>query len=562
MAINPELDGAEPEPVGGAEEAAPQQGYRPPSSAKEWLAEIEQAEKDMQPYYTRCKKLQKLYTRQGSSASDAQRKFAMLWSNIETLKPAVYSKPPKPEVNRRFTDRDLTARSVSDVLQRSLSSIYDLSDVDSCMRSVRDDFLLVGRGTAWVRYVPSFENKTYGQEQIDTLYDETLAYDFVHWSDHIHPKARNWKDLPWNARRVYLDDKRFADRFKASFVKAHGDDAWTQIKSNLNSDRKDYTNGDAKSDKSNICTFEIWSKRDKMVYWLAKGCDYILDAAPPLYDLRDFWPSPKPAYATLATDSLIPTPDYVYYQDQAEEIDALTKRIDALTDALKLVGFYPAGAEGEISTAIEQALKPGTQQTMIPVPSWAAFVQGGGSKTMVEWLPVDMVIKVLQGCIEIRRQLIEDVYQITGISDILRGSTEASETATAQNIKAQWGSIRIRDRQAELARFARDITRISAEIISEKFQPETLWKITGLKFPTAQEKQQLEARMQAEAQAAEAPQPAAPQLPPPGGGGGPMEAAPSAPGIADQGPPPAVQAPLPAMAPPLAPMSPMPPGMQ
>jgi hypothetical protein len=40
-------------------------------------------------------------------------------------------------------------------------------------------------------------------------------------------------------------------------------------------------------------------------------------------------------------------PDFIFYQDQCDEIDALTKRIAALTDSLKLVGFYPGGPQGE-----------------------------------------------------------------------------------------------------------------------------------------------------------------------------------------------------------------------
>ena len=210
-------------------------------------------------------------------------------------------------------------------------------------------------------------------------------------------------------------------------------------------------------------------------------------------------------------------PDYVYYQDQAEEIDDLTRRIGGLTDALKLTGFYPAGAEGDISTAIEKALSPGSSNQMIPVPSWAAFVQGGGVKQLIEWLPVDMVVQVLKGCIELRTQMIEDVYQITGISDILRGQGKASETATAQNLKAQWGGIRIRERQFELARFARDLTRIAAEIIAEHFQPDTIWRITGLPFPTQEQKQQIQLQVQQQQQQQQGIQPvapAAPQMPP------------------------------------------------
>lgn len=501
---------ATPEPV---QDPTPPGDDKPkkPRSAKDWLADIAQAEKDMDPYNKRAKKLQEIYTKGKSETTVVDRKFAILWSNIETLKPAVYAKQPQPAVNRRYADRDIVARTVADVLQRSLGTTFDLADIDLCIRHARDDFLLVGRGTAWVRYVPSFEPKMMGEEQVNALCDETLAFDFVHWSDFIHPKCRSWNDLPWIGRRVYLDQDRFTQRF--------GQEAYDELK------QKPNQKPDNKSDKNTICTYEIWSKRDNEVIWVAKNGENLLDAQPPLYSLHTFWPCPKPAYGTLATDSLVPVPDYVFYQDQAEEIDELTKRIGGLTDALKLTGFYPAGAEGEISSAIEKVFNPSTSNTMIPVPGWAAFVQGGASKQMIEWMPVDMVEQVLKGCIELRKQLIEDVYQITGISDILRGQSEASETATAQNIKAQWGSIRIRDRQAEMARFARDLTQIAAEIIAEKFQPETLWKITGFQFPTQADKQQIQAAMQAQQAQAAAQQPA----PEPDGGAVPLPSPQAAP---------------------------------
>jgi hypothetical protein len=66
----------------------------------------------------------------------------------------------------------------------------------------------------------------------------------------------------------------------------------------------------------------------------------------------------------------------------------------------------------------------------------------------------------------------------------MRGSTEASETATAQQLKSQYGSIRIRDRQSELVRFARDLVRIASEIMSENFSSKTLLDMSQLDIPT------------------------------------------------------------------------------
>lgn len=507
---------------------------KPDITPKQWLDDITKAEKDVAHWTTRAKKIERIWLEQREEADSLKRQYALLWANISVLQPAVYAKAPAPVVTRRFSDKDPVARNVSEVMERSLVTIFDHADVDTCMRGVRDNFLVVGQGTAWVRYVPTLEARQYeaeeGQQEIETLTDETLGFDFVHWSDFVRPKARRWEDLPWCGRRVYLDDSTGESRF--------GKEKWDKVKAAQDKPRDDQGKF---ATKGQICVYEIWSKRDKCVYWFAKGFeDDFLDKKPPLYDLRSFFPCPRPAFATLPTDSLEPVPDYIYYQDQAEEVNKLTARIGAMEDALKLVGFYPGGAEGGISSAIESALASGTENKMIPIPSWAAFVQGGGSKQMIEWLPIEQVLLVLKGCVDLRKQLIDDVFQITGISDILRGSSVASETATAQNIKSQWGSIRIRDRQTELARFARDLTRIAAEIIAEKFQPETLWRLSGLKFPTTQEKQMLQMQIQQQQAQMQPPMPQGGPPMPPGGQPGqmmPSQPQPPAPSPMPQKPP-------------------------
>lgn len=488
----------------------------PAQDAKAWLDAIQQAEKDMAHWSERAKKIEKIWLEERSEAKRLDRQYALLWANTAVLQPAVYARQPQPVVTRRFADRDPVARNLSEVMERTLVTIFDHANIDDCLKSVRDNFLVVARGTAWVRYVPTITTQRMEIEgepqEIEVLSDETLAFDFVHWSDFLHPKARRWEDLPWVGRRVYLDKQSLTKRFGAEKADAVAAAHFARNPGEM-----------AKAKPANKpCVYEIWSKRDQQVYWLAK--DYsadFLDRKPPLYDLHGFFPCPKPAYGTLPTDKLEPVPDYVFYQDQAEEINELTAKIGALEDALKLVGFYPAGAEGGISSAIEKALSPGTGNEMIPVPSWEAFVQGGGSKQMIEWLPVEQVIAVLQGCVQLRSQLIQDVFQITGISDIIRGSSDPRETMGAQQIKAQWGSIRIRDRQAEMARFCRDMTRIGAEIVAEKFQPETLWRASGLNFPTNGQKQQaiIQIRMMQEmiarqAQQAQQTGQPAPQMPP------------------------------------------------
>jgi len=437
----------EPEPL---DEGKPPKEKSSKEDVKKLLADIGKAEKYHQEWFERSKKITKIYVRDGEGTATIERKYAMLWSNIEVLKTAVYARQPSPSVSRRFMDRDPVGRHTSELLERSITSVFDREDVHDCMEAVRD---------------------------------ETVKYDFVHWADFIHPKNKRWSGLPWVARKVYLT--------KAGGTKRFGKEKWELVRQADTQKSKTDNHYSGKGDDKS-CIYELWHKTKKMVYWVANGVEEFLDEKPPLYDLKGFFPCPRPAYATKTTDGLLPIADYVYYQDQAEEIDDLTKKISDLTDALKLTGFYPSGMEGGVSEALEGAIQATSNNTLIPIPAYSQFQQAGGVNKLIEWWPVDTVIIVLKSAIESRRQLIDDVYQITGISDILRGDSEAQETLGAQQLKAQWGGIRIRSRQAEIARFAKDLAYITAEILSEVFDPETLFTMTGMKFPTTQEKQMLE----------------------------------------------------------------------
>jgi hypothetical protein len=241
----------------------------------------------------------------------------------------------------------------------------------------------------------------------------------------------------------------------------------------------------------------LWCKSENIVVWVSEGCDEVLDQGKPHLALEDFFPCPKPAFGTLQRRSLIPVPDMVFYKDQLEEINEITARIAALTEAVRVRGFYPAGA-GEIGDAIEAALKSTTNnQYMVPVSNWA-MIGTGGVKDMIVWLPIDVITATITAIIAVRKQLIEDVYEVTGLSDIMRGQTQASETLGAQQLKSQYGSVRIKDKQDELIRVARDVTRIVAEIIAEHYSGATLMDMTQMRLPSDADIQAQAAPLQAQ----------------------------------------------------------------
>ena len=172
--------------------------------------------------------------------------------------------------------------------------------------------------------------------------------------------------------------------------------------------------------------WEVWDKANQRVLWVAHGCEKILDEDDPHLDLRSYFPCPKPAYGTVQRGSLVPVPDVLQYRDQLEEINLLTGRIHALSDALEAKGFYPAGGS-EIADAVQTAMATHTPgRVLVPISNWAAF---GGIKEVIVWLPIDMIATTITALVALRKQVIEDIYQIMGLSDIMRGATDPQRNA-------------------------------------------------------------------------------------------------------------------------------------
>jgi F0F1-type ATP synthase membrane subunit b/b' len=178
-------------------------------------------------------------------------------------------------------------------------------------------------------------------------------------------------------------------------------------------------------------------------------------------------------------------PDFVLYQDQANELDILSDRIDGLVKALRVRGVYDAS-----QPALQRLLTEGDNNTLIPVDKWMAFSEKGGLKGSIDILPIDQLAEALMQCYRARTEIKQQIYEITGISDIIRGASLASETATAQQIKGQYAGLRLRSMQEDVALFASELIRLKAQVICSKFQPQTI-----LSYAAAQQMQPADQQM-------------------------------------------------------------------
>lgn len=421
-------------------------------NAKRWLDMLADSEKVMKTWHDKCDNIEKQYANlERLSGESGEREMQMFWANMEVLKPSIYSRSPVPVVTARFKDRKPIVRHGAELLERSLHTALELDDTHETMKLSRDDLALNGRGVVWPRI------KDYGDEQ-------RICNEHLDRKDFRHGPARKWQEVPWVAKRTYNTREKLLKRFPDALKVIDG--ANFQARDHGSADEE--KTGDKKAE-----VWELWHKELNVVVWVTPGTENVLEIRPPYLDLEGFFPCPKPAYATVQPGTLVPVPDFVFVSDQLAEINELTARISALSESLRMVGFYSAGNE-DVGDAVEQALKSTDNNSLlIPVPNVAALGGAGMDKAIV-WMPVDQVATVVTQLVALRRQIIEDVYEVTGISDIMRGSTDANETLGAQQLKSQYGSVRIRDKQEELIRQARDVVRIDAEMMAENFDADAL----------------------------------------------------------------------------------------
>lgn len=468
-----------------------------PEVAQQWLREIELSSTWEKEFRTRGKKIVERY--RSDKETEAKNRFNILYANTEVKKGVIYNRPPTPDVRRRYNSNDPVGRAAADVLAKALSYSIDAGDMDSALKDCVQDALLPGRGTLRIRYKPTFQQaqrqtdakpmgysddgtpqyaedafeqngQMFVNEQYDQLVYEEVYADYVEWEWVRFSPCRKWSQLRWVAFGELLTREELIEQFgdTGRFVKL------------------DYSDqGKADDEGKKALVWMIWNKLDRKVYVISSGYEdgAIAVVEDPLR-LEQFFPIPKPLAFLETTNKFTPVPEFLEYQAQANELDRITSRIAALTDALKLRGIYDAG-QPEL-----RQLATASDNELIPVNNYAALSEKGGLPALVQWMDIKQIAEVLSGLYVQRDQVKSVIYEITGISDILRGDSDSKETATAQSIKAQYGNSRIGPQQQNVQYFARDAIRLMAEVIAEHFDPQTLAAMTGVELATAEQKQQ------------------------------------------------------------------------
>lgn len=452
----------------------------PTDWADYWAQELNASKKWMQRFHARSRKIEREYLANPDGAAVDSRsgaRFNVFWANVQVLLSAVYAKLPAPEVDRTHLDQaDDVARVAATILERIFKfELKNLDDSpDHVYREAIKDRFVVGLGQAWPRYEFKSEELTTeaivdeatGQELAPAvtetvITDEQVPLDYVRWEDYFYSPCRTWEKRRWQARRTYMGKSECIARFGEIIA---GELSYKASPKNTSLDDPFKVSPEPLAE-----VFEIWDLDTRAVYWFAHGAKTVLDIRSDPLGLTGFFPAKRPLIATHLSNAFLPRADYVMVQDQYDELNLLSERMRLLTEALKVVGVYDKSAMG-----VQRMLGQANMNELIPVDNWAMFAEKGGIKGAVDWLPLDMVVLALEKMTMRKQALMQEVYEILGLSDIMRGQSVASETATAQQLKAQYGSARLQRVQTEVAEFLTTNTRTRAEIICGHWQPETI----------------------------------------------------------------------------------------
>ena len=459
---------------------------------QDWYNTIAQYERTFKEWEGRSDKIVKRYRDDQRSRNNPNAKFNILWSNVQTITPAVFARLPRPDVSRRFRDNDPIGRVASMMLERALEyEIEHYGDYASAMKQSVQDRLLGGRGTAWVRYEPHIvgseadgfdmpedglqvtedidEAETEGglfREDQERIEYECAPVDYVHWRDFGLTVARTWEEVTAVWRKVYMGRPALVERF--------GEELGNKIPLDTKPETSKSFNEKMGEGSSEAVVYEIWDKTSGQVIWLNKSLGKLLDTRDDPLKLENFWPCPKPMFSTLTTDSLIPVPDFVLYQDQARQLDTLADRIDGFIQALKVRGVYDAS-----EPSLARLFSEGENNALLPVKNYGAFSEKGGLQGAINLVDIKPIAEGLNMAYQAMEQVKGQIYEIMGIADIQRGQTDPNETLGAQIIKSNNASGRLKTMQHDVVNFATALLQIKAQIICQHFTDDTIVKISG-----------------------------------------------------------------------------------
>jgi hypothetical protein len=453
-------------------------------SQKVWLQRLSREEKTHEDFRDRSRDVEKIFR---ADLSEENLYVPMYWSVVGVEHVGVYSNQPVPDVRARNESQNPVYKSIATAIRRGLAYCIDHPSFDASMHRSIDDFLAMGLGTLRVKVdsimsktttrVPIFgtvqtpmgpqEVEVGGREEVDEqIGDQTVRWEYVPWARFGWEPCNEWKHCSW----IYFRHRMTMLQIKKRFGRTIS----------ASKDEKDRSGDPGSWKQQTYDIYEIWDKTKREVVFLAKGEDEPIEVREDPLELIDFWPIPEAMMTNLPSEELIPQADYDYIEHYDRELNRLQERRMSLLEQIKAAGAYDSGIE-ELKGILE--LEDGQ---MLPITNMQQrFAAAGGAEGFMWFLPIQEKVQALMTITEQMMVIKGQVDEILGISDIVRGVTAASETATAQEIKGRWVGVRLTRKRETVIYTVKQMMRMMAQLLVSHITPDNLQRMTQL--PITQE---------------------------------------------------------------------------
>ena len=484
-----------------------------------WRREIDNAKNYHEKSKETAKKFQEIYDCQESENNNADN-YPIFWSNTQVLKPLLFSKLPKINIAQSNYNNDEIARIASELVERLLNYLLKESDAENQIEKVRDSYSIQGVGIPRIVFIPpepleiktkvkkkikvekpekETEDDNYEKEDAqemeveeeETSYDvdeskKSFTIEFVDYQDFLKSTEKEWKKLRWVAFRKYYSRRELVEYFGKKGEKVP-----------MTNNKFEYLQ-EEKEDLYKLCeVWEIWDKENKVCHFITfAGDGFVLSSEEDGYNLKNFFPIPIPM-GLNESSKLLPLPLYRQYKKHAENLSEIDDRIASLIKQAKFTGVYTSFAE----QADVENIMNGEDGQFKPLKTTANI---DDARKLIVFKPLAEIVNTITALRQEKLALKADIQEITGLSDIVRGYSVASETATAQQLKGNFAISRIQPLQKEVEFTIRDTLRLLAELAVEKYSIEELMELTGLKIHDVERiKQATQIKLDAQVQEAQ-----------------------------------------------------------
>lgn len=464
--------------------------YQTETEQEKWQKELEACRKERKGWNDVAVKALKRYRDERGDAFKNSSLYNIYFLNTDTKLSALYARTPKPDIKRRFDDsQDDVARVAALLLQRNLEYEIDTGGFDSSFKQVLFDHVVAGMGVSWLRLeqdeveqAPAFDPLSGVMIlQPNVITRQEACADYVAWDDFFWSPCKVWTMCSWVARRIPMTK----DAIKARFGNKVPVEQINEISFSTKPSTQDGSKAKLAPQNQTEPTadvYEVWDKERQLVFWVTESVEVPLDVAEDSMGFDGFFPTPLPPLGRFDTSNTQPICDYQLVKGKYAELDALNQRCVSLSEALALRFVY----DGKFSELKDLYTTVGENQG-IGIKDWSNLSERGGLQGSIQFTPLDQVANafiIASGQLE---RIKSQIYEVEGISDIMRGQAMPYETATATTAKSQQSFGRFASRQQDVAQYVEGLLRLKAHAICKFYQPDLIVKRA---MPLAQVDQQ------------------------------------------------------------------------